>query len=257
MVRSTWLPMLPVHVANWMADPRIQMLEKADRCDLFEALCRSWMLGVAVKVPETIGDVFAAIWPEYQRVRVEHEEKHRRLSERGKVGNRARWGSPGESPKDRPRIIERSPSDPAGDPCGIAPDPDPDPDPPDQVTLSLQDSTVAPASPARAVMTVGERRRARKAPADFRPNDADGALAQSLRLTSEQAGDALASFLDHDFDKPKLDWHGTFRNWLRRDARQFGRRPQPGRGQPLSRDERTRAAFAEVEAQDRLAEGDR
>lgn len=131
-------------------------------------------------------------------------------------------------------------------------------------TLEAEDSTVAGSSELEPVQTGGEvvpfepkppKRRARKCPADFEPNDTDRETARELGFTGNAAREELAAFRDHDFGTAKSDWHGTFRNWLRRAARDRRLRP-PGAApsRPLSRDERTQAAFAEVEALDRLAE---
>lgn len=129
---------------------------------------------------------------------------------------------------------------------------------PDQATLCVQDSTVAPAS--RAVVSAAARRETWITPfaeAWRARTGGDMAIEPALRPLSKlrrehgepkvlQAwcrylGESDATFLGAAAFASKFGlWSGAIR-------------PQPGRGQPLSRDERTRAAFAEVEALDRLA----
>lgn len=42
-MKSKWLPTFPLHVATWIADPRISELTKTQRMDLLEALLCNWM----------------------------------------------------------------------------------------------------------------------------------------------------------------------------------------------------------------------
>lgn len=131
--------MMPLKVGDWMADPVVRMLSKADRADLIDALCQSWMVGAAIAVPEAIGPAYSWIWSQTFARLVEDQESHRIASEAGKKGNAIRWG------KDRPpsRDAIRPPT-PNPTPLAIAPDPDPDPKkknmggkPPDPITAEL------------------------------------------------------------------------------------------------------------------------
>lgn len=107
-MKSRWLPSMPLHVANWMADPEIRALERGLRADLIDALCRSWMLGAAVQVAVELAAVYAEHWEQLAEVRAEHEAKRQARSEAGKRGNAARWGSQCDSQSDRNAIASGS-----------------------------------------------------------------------------------------------------------------------------------------------------
>lgn len=100
-VKSKWLPTFPLHAANWLADPRVQMLDPVAKSELLEALLRSWMLGRAISVGGTIAEAYAELWPEYEVVLHEHNALREKRAEQGRKGNEKRWGSPTGSPEDR------------------------------------------------------------------------------------------------------------------------------------------------------------
>lgn len=126
-MKSKWLPTFPLHAANWLADPRVQMLKPAAKSQLLEALLRSWMLGKAIETDAKIAEVYAALWPEYEAVLHEHNALREKRSALGSAGNRKRWGSQLRSPSDEhaaiaggsqgvhrtptPTIVIESPSD--------------------------------------------------------------------------------------------------------------------------------------------------
>lgn len=99
-MKSKWLPTFPLHAANWLADPRVQMLDPEAKSILLESLLRSWMLGRAIPVPDSIADAYGELWPEYEVVLHEHEKLHQQRAEWGRRGNEKRWGSPTDSPPD-------------------------------------------------------------------------------------------------------------------------------------------------------------
>lgn len=92
-MKSKWLPTFPLHAANWLADPRVQMLKPVAKSQLLEALLRSWMLGKAIEVPAIIAQSYGELWPEYEAVLHEHNALREKRAELGKLGNDKRWGS--------------------------------------------------------------------------------------------------------------------------------------------------------------------
>ena len=101
-MKSKWLPTFPLHAANWLADPRVQMLKPAAKSQLLEALLRSWMLGKAIETDAKIAEVYAALWPEYEAVLHEHNALREKRSALGSAGNIKRWGSQERSQKGSP-----------------------------------------------------------------------------------------------------------------------------------------------------------
>jgi hypothetical protein len=89
-VKSKWLPTFPLHAANWLADPRVQMLKPVAKSQLLEALLRSWMLGKAIVVPAQIAEAYASLWPEYEAVLREHVESYERRVRQTEAARKAR-----------------------------------------------------------------------------------------------------------------------------------------------------------------------
>lgn len=81
-MKSKWLPTMPLHAANWLADPRVQMLGPVAKSNLLEALLRSWMLGRPVVVDAEIAESYGELWPEYEQLRDEcHRNYERRVQQ--------------------------------------------------------------------------------------------------------------------------------------------------------------------------------
>lgn len=99
-MKSKWLPTFPLHAANWLADPRVQMLSPTNKSILLESLLRSWMLGRAIEVPRDIAETYSELWPEYEVVLQEHTALREKRAELGRLGNERRWSQKG-SPSDR------------------------------------------------------------------------------------------------------------------------------------------------------------
>lgn len=66
------------------------------------------------------------------------------------------------------------------------------------------------------------KRRLRRAPADWEPRPEDRNVARGIDLATE-----LAKFRDHEFATPRSDWHACWRNWLRTAAER--NRSPPGK----------------------------
>lgn len=138
----------------------------------------------------------------------------------------------------------------------------------DQETLSPEDSTVAPDAERQAsaqIALIAPRSalgKFRRVPADWVPKQEHVVLARALGLNAFGWQWAQDQFRDIDFPKPRVDADRCFNRFLRDSAARIlqlqraRRQEQPGgiASSRLSRDERTQAAFAEVEALDRLAE---
>jgi hypothetical protein len=76
-------------------------------------------------------------------------------------------------------------------------------------------------------------RRSRKAPPDFVGDASDAETEAEARGLGIDVDVELVAFKDHDFDKPKADWHGTWRNWLRREIKFRQRGGTRGRQRPV------------------------
>lgn len=74
---------------------------------------------------------------------------------------------------------------------------------------AIHNSTTTPPSKART------SKRSRKAPRDFVVTDSMRMWAVTEHI-NVNLDNETAKFMDHDFDKPKSDWVGTWRNWIRR-----------------------------------------
>lgn len=94
-MKSDWLPTMPIHAANWLADPRIRMLTPAKRCALIEALLQSWMLGEPVAVNPAIKTVFETNWAQYSAIRSEMTAAYEKRTEQRKDAANARWSDAG------------------------------------------------------------------------------------------------------------------------------------------------------------------
>jgi len=142
-MKSPWLPTFPLHAANWLADPRVQMLNPAARCELLEALLRSWMLGKAVPASPDIAEAYTELWPEYEVVLHEHTALRQKRSELGKQGNEKRWGGRNSDPL---AIARRSPGDRTR--VHRTPTPTPTPTPTRTKTQTKPEKLFSPAAPA-------------------------------------------------------------------------------------------------------------
>ena len=94
-MKSDWLPTMPIHAANWLADPRIRMLTPAKRCALIEALLQSWMLGEPGAVNPAIKTVFETNWAQYSAIRSEMTAAYEKRTEQRKDAANARWSDAG------------------------------------------------------------------------------------------------------------------------------------------------------------------
>jgi hypothetical protein len=103
---------------------------------------------------------------------------------------------------------------------------DPDPDLPksfSQVGPEQRGSSVAPAEAPKK--SGGIKRRWRKPPADFKPNDGHRELAKSLGVSLSVE---LPKFLDHEYRDAKSDADACFRTWIRTASEyqaRFGKAP--------------------------------
>lgn len=233
MLRSKWLPTMPVHAANWLADPRVQMLPPAARCELLEALLRSWMLGRAIPVQEEIADAYAGLWPEYEQVRVANLESYARRQKQTEAARQARHAArvtvsvteivttTVEGPEQRLSLTEPKPK------------PKPSSSSSPVETLYLQDSTVGAAARAPKPRTW------RRAPRDYVPPRETLMWAYERGLEPREIREEYDAFMRCEFSKAHSDVDATFRNWLHREAKEKRRRERP-RG----RDQQTQDAIS-------------
>lgn len=71
MVKSEWLPTMPLHVETWIADPRIRELSKVQRIELLEALLCNWMANgeSRKRIKKSIKEAYEFYAPLYEEER--------------------------------------------------------------------------------------------------------------------------------------------------------------------------------------------
>lgn len=92
-----------------------------------------------------------------------------------------------------------------------------------------------PTSEAKASSVVTREPKAkasRRCPADWSPRPADLAVAEGEGFTPGEIERELASIRDCEFRNARSDWSATFRNWIRREAK--NRRPRNDRPDKLA-----------------------
>jgi len=242
-VKSKWLPTMPLHAANWLADPRIQMHDAAARCELLEALLRSWMLGRAIPVPAQIAEAYGELWPEYAEVRAEHQAIREMRAEIGKLGNEKRWGSQKRSQKgSQKRSQKRSQRD--------------------------RTPTPTPTVSSSKIRRAQNGRRGTRLPDDVVLSDEWAEIARKHRVTNVEA--VFREFVNYWTALPgqkatKLDWAKTWENQCIRvggksppsppsdPSRRNSRAPDEAR-QNVPSYEETRARFAAEDEERRRQE---
>lgn len=216
-MKSKWLPTFPLHAANWLADPRVQMLDPVAKSELLEALLRSWMLGRAISVGGTIAEAYAELWPEYEVVLHEHNALREKRAEQGRKGNEKRWGSPTGSPEDRN-------SDPlaiaGGSQVGSPEDRTPTP------TITQTITTTPTTTPT----VVG--RRGTRLPDDAVLTDEWRKVAADEGVPASEVETLFREFVGYWTALPgqkatKLDWLATWRNRCIAKAPIYRRSPSP------------------------------
>lgn len=189
--RSRWW--IPLRFVALHADPGFRRLNDAGRWKVVEALSDAWFLGTVEVRPEGVADdvwaVVMRLWPEYEA----DLEKGAKIAERRREAAQKRWDANASQ-------VQSKPAAPAMPLINNQ-----------QSTINNQDTS---------------RRRARRAPAGFQPDDSHRAIADERGL---DLGAQLAAFRDHEFGTPRSDWPATFRNWLRRAqvTRRDGGRAHP------------------------------
>lgn len=239
-MKSKWLPTFPLHAANWLADPRVQMLDPVAKSNLLEALLRSWMLGKAVAVDAEIAEAYAELWPEYEVVLQEHTALREKRAELGRLGNERRWsqkGSPSDRNSDPLAIANDSQKGSPGDRTRVDRTPSPSPSPSQAITQT-------PTQPV-----VG--RRGARLPDDAVLTDEWVAIAEKHGV--EDVERVFREFVNYWTSLPgqratKLDWAKTWENRCAAVGRAGPVRPAPLR--PATAAESTRSAT--VRALERL-----
>lgn len=203
-MRSAWLPVLPLHVANVEMLVALHRLTLEDEGLLFRALRLAWAARGLGERPQGMPDrVWAALdaaWESIEEARLDAEEMAARRKRQtaaateaaAKIRNALRNGDTQRLRNDvrnglRNGAILR------------------------QKTKDTESTEYPEITPSQEVTPVRSRR-SRRAPANFRPSD------EHLRVAAERDVDLdaeLAKFRDHEFAHAKSDWPATFRNWLR------------------------------------------
>ena len=150
-MKSKWLPTFPLHAANWLADPRVQMLSPVNKSILLESLLRSWMLGKAIEVVPGIAEVYAELWPEYEAVREEHHrnyEKRVKQTEAARVARHAPVTAP-VTPPVTVSVTEDVPTSVTGPVTGGSPSPSPSPSQALTPTKTSTPQKLSPDKPGR------------------------------------------------------------------------------------------------------------
>jgi hypothetical protein len=112
-MKSIWLPTMPLHVAHWMADPRVRMLSELHRCRLLDSLAQSWMLGRAVpwmaqeskEYPQPLRETFLLWWGQLLAVRQQHEDAFAKKQQQTAKA-RASVKKPGRKPRQKKSVTD-------------------------------------------------------------------------------------------------------------------------------------------------------
>lgn len=195
-MKSKWLPTFPLHAAHWLADPRVQMLSKADRCELLEALLRSWMLGKAIVVTSRIAESYAELWPEYEAVKQEHEDAYERRRKQTDAARKARHGE----------SVTTSVTEPVEPPEQSLSQTEPEPQPKPQPYPE-------PEPKPSSLRSEGARR---QAPPDLELTQPRFEYALEQGLTIEAIGEEWEAFLDHRYRTPRTKWDLAWKAWVRK-----------------------------------------
>lgn len=220
-MRSSWLPVMPVHIANVEMLVAMHRLSAAEEGLLFRALRMAWAARAIGERADSYSDrVWAAItgaWESIEEARIEAED----IAERRRRQTAA---------ARRVRASQRDCHSPCNRDCDRDCDSHSDRAILKQKTKDKRQEKILSAGTAELVrhgtpsqdVTLPRSPRSRRAPADFAPGDDHRriALERGVDLHAE-----LAAFRDHEFSVAKSDWAATFRNWLRRSRP--AERPHP------------------------------
>lgn len=222
---------MPLHVANWMADPRIRLLTKPERADLMDALAQSWMLGTAVpwmalpspEYSQPLRDIFLLTWGQYLTVRLEHETAYERRATKATGAAKARWNQPKDAPSNAP---SNAPSIDTG-------------------TCPTQGApTPTPTSSLRSEPPQKQRRSAAKdgttIVADFELTAERRTVATKTGIPTERVPLLFREFVNYWLAKPgkdarKLDWDRTWENRCIQVATRVGTPSPPSESMRFNR----------------------
>lgn len=239
---------MPVHVANWLLDPRIRGLTDAARGRLVDALARAWVTGeLSADDRGSLPEVLEQLWQEYREVREELHRKHRAQSAAGRATQEKRRKHPAQSAaRATPRRANEAGASSADSlPVSL----------PDSSADSLADSLATQLSTQHrteqnrteqnlfsdSLSFVGERARARasassrkraasrdgsRLPDDFELTERRIAMAEAAGVPPDEIRVVFVEFCNYWRSLPgtrakKLDWDATWHNRCLRVGQEF------------------------------------
>lgn len=243
-MKTAWMPEMPVHVANWLLDPRIRGLTDAARGRLVDALARAWVTGeLSADDRGSLPEVLEQLWQEYREVREELHRKHRAQSAAGRATQEKRRKHPAQSAaRATPRRANEAGASSADSLPVSLPDSSAD-------SLATQLSTQHRTEQNRteqnlfsdSLSFVGERARARasassrkraasrdgsRLPDDFELTERRIAMAEAAGVPPDEIRVVFVEFCNYWRSLPgtrakKLDWDATWHNRCLRVGQEF------------------------------------
>lgn len=243
-MKTAWMPEMPVHVANWLLDPRIRGLTDAARGRLVDALARAWVTGeLSADDRGSLPEVLEQLWQEYREVREKLHRKHRAQSAAGRATQEKRRKHPAQSAaRATPRRANEAGASSADSLPVSLPDSSAD-------SLATQLSTQHRTEQNRteqnlfsdSLSFVGERARARasassrkraasrdgsRLPDDFELTERRIAMAEAAGVPPDEIRVVFVEFCNYWRSLPgtrakKLDWDATWHNRCLRVGQEF------------------------------------
>lgn len=222
MVKSEWLPTMPLHVAIWSQIVMEAELSWADQGKTIRLLANAWSSGELSRKPWASDDAWRSaerMWPEMLAERNKNLRTKDTNSVRAKAAAEARWKDahpvPADAPSNAPSV-EHPPSNAQSM---------------EQEQKQEQEQEQEQDQEQKALSLRSRETPSRRVPDGFELSKDRFEYALERGLTVEDAGEEFEAFLDHRFKTPKTKWDLAWKAWVRKAVQIRGlgssRRTQP------------------------------
>lgn len=222
MVKSEWLPTMPLHVAIWSQIVMEAELSWADQGKTIRLLANAWSSGELSRKPWASDDAWRSaerMWPEMLAERNKNLRTKDTNSVRAKAAAEARWKDahpvPADAPSNAP-CVEHPPSNAQSM---------------EQEQKQEQEQEQEQDQEQKALSLRSRETPSRRVPDGFELSKDRFEYALERGLTVEDAGEEFEAFLDHRFKTPKTKWDLAWKAWVRKAVQIRGlgssRRTQP------------------------------
>jgi len=242
MVKSEWLPTMPLHVAIWSQIVMEAELSWADQGKTIRLLANAWSSGELSRKPWASDDAWRSaerMWPEMLAERNKNLRTKDTNSVRAKAAAEARWKDappvPADAPSNAPSMlqacVEHPPSNAQSMLQACVEHPPSNAQSMEQEQKQEQEQEQEQDQEQKALSLRSRETPSRRVPDGFELSKDRFEYALERGLTVEDAGEEFEAFLDHRFKTPKTKWDLAWKAWVRKAVQIRGlgssRRTQP------------------------------